>query len=189
MEERLAVAPVAQRLQKGAVQHLVAVLVCQRPVQLDRPPPEADIAQPVEHGGDYLVSHLADGAATGLPPQGGPLQPTADLLLTTLNPGGQGRHRHALPAGQNGVLRLIRPEHEVEGQPVVRAIAVVAVAAEVAGPHMQLHVPLEGAPGGLDHRIAEVGTGATSPPSPVEHPQGSAGRRGQGLGREPLAIP
>jgi hypothetical protein len=68
-------------------------------------------------------------------------------------------------------------------------VAVMAVAAEVAGPQVQLYVALEGTPGGDDDGIAEVRAGAAPAQAAVDHLQRLAANQGQSLGRETLALP
>ena len=77
----------------------------------------------------------------------------------------------------------------MEDEAVVGVVAVMAVAAEVAGPHVQLHVALEGTPGGDDDGIAEVRAGAAPSQAAVDHLQGLAANHGQSLGRKTLALP
>src|SRR5438034_999555 len=106
-----------------------------------------------------------------LQPETRPLDPAHDLVRTALDPASQRRARRRPPAEQGPRPPLVVPEDNVEDDPRVGGIALVAVPLKIAAAHVQLDVPLQQASRRGDQRITEVASWPAAEPPPVDNAQ------------------
>src|SRR5439155_356115 len=151
--------------------------------------PEAHVSEPVQGGGDLCGPVSRQRREARLPPESRPLEPAHDLVRTALDPASQRRDRRRPPAGQGRRPPLVVPEDNVEDDPRVGGIALVAVPLKIAAAHVQLDVSLEQAARRGDQRIKEVRSCPAAEPPPVDYAQLFSPPRDQRLRRERLVPP